>query len=129
MMHCCKFETRLISILELDQVLCKINIISQSLLEYFFHPKTWKYSKTTSIVMTWDPLFDLQKNSFIPSLKKYEQQELQKLVHDSKSNWKLLMSFLIQKLTNHLIYVCNEKILSYLLSLMTFNLISICFKI
>ena len=85
MIHCCKFETRLISILELDQVLCKIKIISQSLLEYFFHPKTWKYSKTTSIVMTWDPLFDLQKNSFIPSLKKYEQQELQKLVHDDLS--------------------------------------------
>ena len=35
--------------------------------------------------MTWDPLFDLQKNSFIPSLKKYEQQELQKLVHDDLS--------------------------------------------
>ena len=73
-----KFENRLIRILELDQWLCKIKII-------LFYPRTSKYSKTTSIVMTWDPLFDLQKNSFIPSLKKYEHQEVQKLVHDDLS--------------------------------------------
>ena len=38
---------------------------------------------TLKVVLTWHYLFDLQRNCFIPSLKKYEQQ---KLVHDDLSS-------------------------------------------
>ena len=47
------------------------------------HDNWFFWFMTIKVVLTWHYLFDLQRNCFIPSLKKYEQQ---KLVHDDLSS-------------------------------------------